>query len=416
MSPDANSTGALCPEPDGSFTPELTQHLLDLGYERVDLLDDVDSTNAFALRQINAGRSTQQHPTQARQGAVRNREAGLADGELNDAVDLNDEMDATRLRTHLVAARRQEAGRGRLGRRWEAPADSSVMMSVTMPLPADVNSWGWMPLLVGGAALRAIRTVVARSEAKVASDSAQADERGAASAQRFGLKWPNDLVVTTPVNESPPGTPSPSVSAAPSVNASPLVEASPTLHSPSVIGSQTDAGPRSPHAVLKLGGILCQADPAARILVAGIGVNVSQTSAQLPIEAATSLHLQGVHRTSRGTGTCAHGQPHHYAVADCAAAVALRDETLLELARELISLARVVNDGAAVAARRDEVRSRCVTIGSDVSVHTPDGAVIETRATGIGADGQLLTRRTPASDVVSYSVADIVHARFGTRR
>lgn len=75
----------------------------------------------------------------------------------------------------VLLAEYQTAGRGRHGRQWSAPARSQVAMSVgvdTTGIPTD--TWGWLPLLTGVAAVDVVREHV-----------------------DAGLKWPNDVLVGT---------------------------------------------------------------------------------------------------------------------------------------------------------------------------------------------------------------------------
>ena len=72
----------------------------------------------------------------------------------------------------VVVADHQSAGRGRLGRSWEAPPGTSVAVSVLLPAPA--GGMGWMPLATGLA--------VARAVAQTAGVHA-------------AVKWPNDVLV-----------------------------------------------------------------------------------------------------------------------------------------------------------------------------------------------------------------------------
>ncbi|MET8683859.1 biotin--[acetyl-CoA-carboxylase] ligase [Streptomyces sp. NPDC004732] len=76
----------------------------------------------------------------------------------------------------VLVAEEQSAGRGRLDRRWSAPARSGLFFSVLLkPAEVPVERWGWLPLLTGVA--------VASGLSRVAGvDTA--------------LKWPNDLLVT----------------------------------------------------------------------------------------------------------------------------------------------------------------------------------------------------------------------------
>jgi BirA family biotin operon repressor/biotin-[acetyl-CoA-carboxylase] ligase len=72
----------------------------------------------------------------------------------------------------VVVTDHQQAGRGRLGRTWETPANTSVTLSVLLPAPDDGR--GWMPLVAGLAVSRAIAEVTGLDA---------------------GLKWPNDVLL-----------------------------------------------------------------------------------------------------------------------------------------------------------------------------------------------------------------------------
>ncbi|WP_431948870.1 biotin--[acetyl-CoA-carboxylase] ligase [Actinacidiphila sp. bgisy167] len=76
----------------------------------------------------------------------------------------------------VLVAEEQSAGRGRLDRRWQAPARSGLFFSVLLrPTAVPHRLWGWLPLLAG-----------------VATASAVARTAGVDT----GLKWPNDVLVT----------------------------------------------------------------------------------------------------------------------------------------------------------------------------------------------------------------------------
>lgn len=78
-------------------------------------------------------------------------------------------------RTVLVAEH-QDAGRGRLDRRWSSPPRAGLTFSVLLrPHPVPAARLGWLPLLAGRALVRAIR--------------------GLAPGVAVALKWPNDLLV-----------------------------------------------------------------------------------------------------------------------------------------------------------------------------------------------------------------------------
>lgn len=136
----------------------------------------------------------------------------------------------------VIVAEEQVTARGRLGRRWSAPAGAQVIMSVLLrPSVQDVPSerFGELPLLIGVAVAEAARTV-------------GVDAR---------LKWPNDVIV----RDSRPGD--------------------------------------TPHGYRKLAGILVEAvslDPVA--VVVGVGLNASITAdefAEAGVEAGTSLTDEG---------------------------------------------------------------------------------------------------------------------------
>ncbi|WP_405985003.1 biotin--[acetyl-CoA-carboxylase] ligase [Streptomyces sp. NBC_00872] len=77
----------------------------------------------------------------------------------------------------VLVAEEQTAGRGRLDRRWTAPARSGLFFSVLLRPGPDVpvRHYGWLPLLTGVA----VATGLAR-----------------AAGVDTSLKWPNDLLVT----------------------------------------------------------------------------------------------------------------------------------------------------------------------------------------------------------------------------
>lgn len=81
-----------------------------------------------------------------------------------------------------LVAEHQTAGRGRLGRAWEAPAGAALCASLAWPLNAP--DWSGLSLVMGVAA-------------------AQALEPGPEQPPQIGLKWPNDLWLRQP--DSPSG-------------------------------------------------------------------------------------------------------------------------------------------------------------------------------------------------------------------
>lgn len=76
----------------------------------------------------------------------------------------------------VLLAESQRAGRGRLGRSWQAPAGAGLTMSVLLrPRAIAATGLGWLPLLTGVAVIEACAAETPGIEA--------------------ALKWPNDLLV-----------------------------------------------------------------------------------------------------------------------------------------------------------------------------------------------------------------------------
>ncbi|MDN4476610.1 biotin--[acetyl-CoA-carboxylase] ligase [Demequina sp. SYSU T00192] len=130
-----------------------------------------------------------------------------------------------------IVADHQTAGRGRAGRAWVTPQGAALTASFLLR-PAHIarEDYGWAPLVVGLATVRALR--------------------------RLGvgawLKWPNDVVVEAGAREIP-------------------------------------GWGRWRKAV----GTLCETVPGQDAIVAGIGINVSQAASELPVPHAASLASLG---------------------------------------------------------------------------------------------------------------------------
>jgi BirA family transcriptional regulator, biotin operon repressor / biotin---[acetyl-CoA-carboxylase] ligase len=125
----------------------------------------------------------------------------------------------------VLVAEEQTAGRGRLDRSWESQPGGALTFSVLLrPSQVPPSRRGWLPLLTGVAIASALR---------------------AAAGLQVGLKWPNDVLVSS--------------------------------------GSPGGGG--------KLAGIL--AEQAGDVIVVGVGLNVSASQDELPSAQATSLWLQG---------------------------------------------------------------------------------------------------------------------------
>jgi BirA family transcriptional regulator, biotin operon repressor / biotin---[acetyl-CoA-carboxylase] ligase len=134
----------------------------------------------------------------------------------------------------------------------------------------------------------------------------------------------------------------------------------------------------------KVAGILLErietaAGPAA---VLGIGINVSTTRAELPVDTATSLAIEGVgvDRTDLLSGVLG---------------------ALSEKYDEWQG-----SEGASLAADYQRV---CTTIGRDVRVDLPGGGSLTGLASGIDDDGRLLVEADGA--IVPVGAGDVVHVR-----
>jgi len=76
---------------------------------------------------------------------------------------------------HAVLADRQTAGRGRLGRSWQAPGGTSLLLSLLVRPEVPAPRLSLLPLLAGVALAEAVEPFC--------------------SGATVGLKWPNDLLV-----------------------------------------------------------------------------------------------------------------------------------------------------------------------------------------------------------------------------
>jgi BirA family biotin operon repressor/biotin-[acetyl-CoA-carboxylase] ligase len=251
----------------------------------------------------------------------------------------------------------QQAGRGRLGRTWTAPARSALAVSVLLrpggpvgprgpagaPAPdsaaepvVDQARWSWLPLLAGLAVVDAL-TRTCGLPAR--------------------LKWPNDVLV-------------PADGLAPREGRNQV----------------DDDGP----ALLKVCGILAEVitTTAGPAVVVGAGINVSQQRTELPVDTATSLRLAGSATTDRDTVLRAYLR---------ALAGRYRDW------RRAAGDPRASGIGAAY-------REACVTIGRQVAVQLPGAEPVEGHVEGVDDDGRLLVA-VPGGQVRALAAGDVVHVR-----
>lgn len=218
---------------------------------------------------------------------------------------------------HLSAfvADHQTAGRGRAGREWRTPAGAALTVSFVLRPRLEPDRWGLIPLAVGLAAVRTLR----------------ADGVDAA------LKWPNDVVVAVEGADDVPGW-----------------------------GS-----------LRKVAGVLCERRGDA--VVSGVGINVSQTAAELPVPHAASLATLGAHHLDR---------------------YALLDGLSEQVARAVTDAER---DADALLA---EVAAVTVTLGTAVVVERPGEPPLTGEAVAIAPSGALVVR-TAAGGSVEVNAGDV---------
>ena len=140
-----------------------------------------------------------------------------------------------------------------------------------------------------------------------------------------------------------------------------------------------------------------RADPGGPAVVVGVGINVTQTAQELPEPtgtalAATSLRLAGAATTDRDT--------------------VLRDY-LRRLADRYADFVAADGDPRARGLAAT-YRQRCATLGRQVELHLPDGAVERGTADEVDDDGQLVVRLTAGTDagrLRAFAAGDVVHAR-----
>jgi BirA family biotin operon repressor/biotin-[acetyl-CoA-carboxylase] ligase len=116
----------------------------------------------------------------------------------------------------------------------------------------------------------------------------------------------------------------------------------------------------------KAAGILAQLTGDAAVV--GIGLNVTTTADELPVDTATSLALEGASWPDRG---------------------ALLGAILSGLGRRYAQWQGARGD-AGSSGLAAEYREHCATIGTEVTVSGTDGASVQATATGIDGDGRLV--------------------------
>lgn len=227
----------------------------------------------------------------------------------------------------LLVAEHQVAGRGRAGRSWATPARAALTCSLLVRPQLPRDAMSWLPLLAGLATVTALRSTLGVPAV---------------------AKWPNDVLVE---------------------DAGPSLEGWGTAR--------------------KVAGILTELLPDGGAIV-GIGVNVSQTAPELPVESATSLALAGAATTDRVVILTALG----------------------EAFTSVLGRWTAAGGDVGAAGLDEEVASVSATVGSHVRVSLVDGTSVLGEALGHAPDGGLLVRAEDGSTHTVHS-GDVHHLRVG---
>ena len=248
----------------------------------------------------------------------------------------------------VLVAERQHAGRGRLGRSWITEPGAALTFSVLLrPVAVPAAARSWLPLLTGVAVAAGIR---------------------AQTGLDVSLKWPNDVVAA---------------------------------------GGDGQAG------LGKLAGIL--AELAGDAVVVGVGLNVAATP---ELAGAGAVVAEG---TGAARGGADGGGVGHRAVALAPASLASIGAAGVDRATLLTAILRQLEhwylrwtgasapgDAVASGLRAEYLRS-CRTVGRDVRVELPGGAVLTGRACDVDGAGRLLVAND--SGVEPVSAGDVIHVR-----
>lgn len=139
----------------------------------------------------------------------------------------------------------------------------------------------------------------------------------------------------------------------------------------------------------KISGVLSELVADLSGVVVGAGLNILQSQDQLPIEAATSLNLEGAHSPSL-------------------------DEVLqvyLDNFKQLYNAYAQVRGDAVASGLRAAVVENCATIGSRVRAILPGDQELLGEAIGIDDTGRLIFMPDNSSQVMPIAAGDIVHLR-----
>ncbi|OFN17509.1 biotin--protein ligase [Corynebacterium sp. HMSC055A01] len=254
----------------------------------------------------------------------------------------------------VLLADEQVAGKGRLGRQWVSPAGAQLIFSALI-LPESLEHLGTLPLAAGLAVTDSVEGAV--------------------------LKWPNDvhidgkklcgiLAEAGPVGEAFKSAPKTEVSKA-EVNKTEVNKAE--INKAEVNKAEINKAEINKAEVAPK--TQAANPPSARVVV-GMGINVTLTREELPIEAATSLALEGLD-TDR---------------------TELAITVLKNLRRRITQWEQ--QDPQLMA----DYRKVCSSIGQEVRLEAPTGDVIGT-VEGVADDGRINIGGE------YYSAGDVIHLR-----
>lgn len=139
----------------------------------------------------------------------------------------------------------------------------------------------------------------------------------------------------------------------------------------------------------KVSGVLSELLPDLSGVVVGAGLNILQTKAELPIEAATSLAIEG------------------NSDASIDAVLAGYLQNLKELFESWVS----ANGDAVQSGLRNQVIESCSTLGLSVKAILPGELELLGKAVGIDDTGRLILQPDSGAEVVAVAAGDIVHLR-----
>lgn len=265
----------------------------------------------------------------------------LADGTLST-------VDTLSLPIAVIAADRQTAGRGRLGRQWVSRAGESSTLTYATVVPAsialDESINGWLQMIAGLASVDAIRAVCSEAEAQpVHSDCCRDDYYP--DDCRLMLKWPNDVF----------------------------------LHNHKLGGILAELVPLSASASTGAANVTHDGDDTSETsmigILFGIGLNLGVPANELPTELSTSLQL---HRTPLPT------------VIDLRDRIAVQTVTILRSRLERF----ITSPQTEIEQLHREIHTQCWTLGRNVKAQLANGSVLHGEAVSVNNDASLMIRTT----------------------